>query len=205
MRASVSCLNKTHLPQPFLISEMLPFPHDLHSPQVDLLQHFLVCFMVSRTGHRTSDVPHQDWVEVQDHLPHLLAVLFLKHPKIPWPQGYCCLMVSLLSIGSPKSFSAELLSRRSVPSLSWCLRLFLLRCRTLHLLCWTSLSPSLPISSACWHLSKGLRNSLGYRPLLPILCHRQTYQGGTHYTFVPKLLWCCRMGIQFQSLTYLFS
>lgn len=112
-------------------------------------------------------MPHQGWAKVQDHLPHLLAVLFLKHHRIPWPQGPCCLTVTFLSTVTPKSFSLGLFSRRSVSTLSWCLQLFILRCRTLHLLCWTSLSPPLPISLACWSLSEGAAQLSGMSAASP--------------------------------------
>jgi len=59
------------------------------------------------------------------------------HPRIPLAflaaRGHCWLMVNLSSTRTPRSLSAELLSSRSAPSLSWCMGLFLPRCRTLHL------------------------------------------------------------------------
>ena len=59
------------------------------------------------------------------------------HPRIPLAflaaRSHCWLMVNLSSTRIPRSLSAELHSSRSVPSLYWCMRLFLPRCRTLRL------------------------------------------------------------------------
>ena len=60
------------------------------------------------------------------------------HPRMPLAflaaRAHCWLMVNLSSTSTPRSFSAELLSSRSAPSLYWCIGLFLPRCRTLCLL-----------------------------------------------------------------------
>ena len=59
------------------------------------------------------------------------------HPRIPLAflaaRAHCWLMVNLSSTSTPRSLSAELLSSSSTPSLYWCMRLFLPRCRTLRL------------------------------------------------------------------------
>ena len=59
------------------------------------------------------------------------------HPRIPLAflaaRAHCWLMVNLSSTRTPRSHSTELLSRRSTPSLYWCMGLFLPSCRTLHL------------------------------------------------------------------------
>ncbi|XP_068782109.1 uncharacterized protein [Struthio camelus] len=69
----------------------------------------------------------------------LLATLCLMHPRRPLAflaaRAHCCLMLNL-STRTPRSFSAELLSSRSAPSLDWCLGFFLPTCRTLPLPWW---------------------------------------------------------------------
>ena len=59
------------------------------------------------------------------------------HPRMPLAfltaRAHCWLINNLSSTRTPKSLSTELLSSRSAPSLYWCMRLFLPRCRTLHL------------------------------------------------------------------------
>ena len=51
----------------------------------------------------------------------LLAMFFLMHPRTPLAflatRAQCWLMGNLLSIRTPRSLSAELLSRRSIPDL----------------------------------------------------------------------------------------
>jgi len=47
-------------------------------------------------------------------------------------KAHCWLTANLLSTRTPRSFSAELLSSRSSPNLYWCMRLLLLKCKTLH-------------------------------------------------------------------------
>ena len=67
----------------------------------------------------------------------LCFTLFLTHPRIPsaflGTRAYCWLMANLSSTSTHRSCSAEQLFSRSAPSLYWCMRLFLPRCRTLHL------------------------------------------------------------------------
>ena len=59
------------------------------------------------------------------------------HPRMPLAflaaRAHCWLIVNLSSTRTPRFLSAELLSSRSIPSLYWCMGLFLPRCRTLHL------------------------------------------------------------------------
>jgi len=59
------------------------------------------------------------------------------YPRIPLAalaaRAHCWLMVKLLSTRTPTSLSAELSSIRYARSLYWCIGLFLMRCRTLHL------------------------------------------------------------------------
>jgi len=67
---------------------------------------------------------------------NLLATLYFRHPRIPLAflatRARCWLMSNLLSIITPWSFSAKLLSSESAPNLYWCVQLFLPRCRILH-------------------------------------------------------------------------
>ena len=64
----------------------------------------------------------------------MLDLLFLTHPSIPLAfyatRAHCWLIINLLSIRSPRSFSADLLSNRSVLNMYWCMWLFLPRCMT---------------------------------------------------------------------------
>ena len=77
--------------------------------------------------------PHQNRVEGLD----LLAMFLLMHPRISFDflatRAHCWLMANLLSIRTPRSFSAEIFSSRSTLSLYWYMWLFLSRCGILHL------------------------------------------------------------------------
>jgi len=60
------------------------------------------------------------------------------HPRIPVTffatSTHCWLMENLSSTRTRRSFSTGVLSSRGSPNLYWCMWLFLLRCKTLHLL-----------------------------------------------------------------------
>ena len=66
--------------------------------------------------------PHYCWVEGKDHLPR---------PAENAPPNAAPDIIHWLWHRPPRSFSAKLLSRWTVPSI-WCLGLFLPRCRTLQ-------------------------------------------------------------------------
>lgn len=63
--------------------------------------------------------PYLGSAEGQYPLPDLLAMLFLMHSRIPLAllasRTFCQLMVNLSSTSTPRSFSTELVSCRSVP------------------------------------------------------------------------------------------
>ena len=69
---------------------------------------------------KSSSLQEVEQKSVLDHPLKLLAALFLTCPGIPLAflaaRAHCRLTASLLSIGTPRSFSAELLSCRSAPS-----------------------------------------------------------------------------------------
>ena len=100
------------------------------------------------------------------------------HPRIPLAflatRAHCWLLVNLLSTRTPRSLSTELFSNRSALSLYWCNGLFLPRWRN-TCPCWTSSSSSLPNSPACPGITEWQHSLLVYPPLLPVLCHQQTW------------------------------
>lgn len=80
--------------------------------------------IMRRPGPCTQYVTHQCWLEWKNHLP--------------WPAGLAT-NAAWEAVGSysvstriSRVFSIMLLSRWSIPSMYWCLGLFLPKCRTLH-------------------------------------------------------------------------
>jgi len=97
----------------------------MESPELDALLHMW---------------PHQGRVEGEDNLPYPAShtVFDTAYSTIgclghrgTLPQG---LITSLLSTITPKPFSSELLCSMPSTNLYWYMQLFLLRCRTLHLI-----------------------------------------------------------------------
>ncbi|XP_068788224.1 uncharacterized protein [Struthio camelus] len=136
-QSSLLQAEQAQLLQSFFIGEMLQPPNHLGSPPLDSLQQCHVPLVLGS--------PELDTVlQVRLHQERgritsldLLPTLCLMHPRRPLAflatRAHCCLMLHLLSTGTPRSFFMELLSSRSTPSLYWCMGLFLPRCRTLHL------------------------------------------------------------------------
>jgi len=66
----------------------------------------------------------------------LLTIIYLMQPRILLAsfatRAHCWIMVKLVSIRTPRSFSAKLFSSWVAPSVYCCMGLFLPRCRTLH-------------------------------------------------------------------------
>lgn len=69
------------------------------------------------------------WVEGKDPLPPHTAMLLPMQPRIPlaFTAAHCWLMSNFMFTGT---FSAKLLSIWPAPNIYWCIRWFLLRCRT---------------------------------------------------------------------------
>lgn len=123
--------------QPFLIREMLLQTPYLYIPLLDSL----LCLSwteESRTGHRTPDEAPSGQCRGEDHFAWPAGHILFNAPEDPivllGHEG------TLLSHGQPavhqdtRYIFAELPSSRSSLNLHWCMRLFLLRCRTLQLL-----------------------------------------------------------------------
>lgn len=92
---------------------------------------------------------YQDWVDGQDHSPRPAVHALPNAAQNPLDsigyQGTLLAHGPLDVLHDPRSFSTELLSSTSAPSLCWCMGLFYPRCRTLYLLllnfrqfCWLS-------------------------------------------------------------------
>jgi len=120
---------------------MLQATHHLCDPPLESLQQTTV-FLEPRSpelGPVLQMWPHHGRRKGEDHLPWSASplVFFWMHTRIAlaFLATKACfqLVLNLLSTRTPRSFSIELLSSRSVPNLYWCMQLFLPSCRTLHL------------------------------------------------------------------------
>ena len=75
----------------------------------------------------------QCWVEGKDHLPWAAGSTLLNAAEDTTTAGsiHCWFVFNLVSTSIPMSFSAKLLYNWAIPSIYWCMVLFLPRCRTL--------------------------------------------------------------------------
>lgn len=121
--------------------------------------------------------PHtslKDWAERSNPCLNLQAILCLGQPRglvaTLAKMAHCWFVVNFVSSRTPRAFSGRCFVL-SVPGLSWCLRLFLAKSRTLHypLLSFIPAQPIYPDSkdpSEWWH------NHLAHQQLLPLLYSR---------------------------------
>lgn len=113
-------------------------------------------------------VPHQCWLEGQDHVPQLAGNAFPDAAQTLLAtfatRAHCCLIFSL-STKPSLSFSTQLLSTWIAPACIYlCMRLFLSRCRALNFPRLFLGGSSLLISPASWDPSGWPLTQLG--PLL---------------------------------------
>lgn len=121
--------------------------------------------------------PQQCWIVRKDHLPQpasntllmKLRMLLTFAMRVHW-----WVMVHLLSTRLSRSASTGPLSSQSVPTVYWCLRLFIPKGRTVHSSLLKFMQILGPISPACQGCSEWQHNHLMYQPLLPVLYHLQT-------------------------------
>ena len=161
--------------------------NDLHDPLQDLLQYVHVSFLL-----RSSDLdpalqtwPHQYWVKRKNHLPQPLAIVFLMEPgkllAACTGMEHCWLMISLLSIWTPRFFSEKLLSSCSVPACTHAWTYSFTGPGFCISLCWTFWNYCGSTSPACPSSFEQQNNHLLDQPLLPDLYHLQTFWEHTLY------------------------
>lgn len=110
---------QSQVSQGVLLRQMVQIPNHLCGPLLDSFQKFIVFLEWGSWNQlQYSKCDHQGRVEGRTTSPELLAMLFVMHPRIILAffatDTHFWLTANLLSIRTPRSFSAELLSWRSV-------------------------------------------------------------------------------------------
>lgn len=155
--------------QPVPRQEMLQSFNHPCSPSLDSLQYVHVSHILGSPELDTGlqMVPHQCWLEGQDHMPQPAGSAFPDTAQTLLAafatRAHCCLIFSL-STRPSLSFSAQLLSGWIAPACTcafW--GLFLPGCRTLDFLRFP-----LPVSPASWDPSGWPHNCLGSSPPSPL-------------------------------------
>lgn len=150
-----------------------PFNH-LHNPSLDSLQYVHV-FLVLGNPELGVAPKHLSKAEQREAITclNLQAILCLRQPRglvaTLAIMARCWFVVIFVSSWTPRAFSGRCFAF-SVPDLSWCLRLFLAKSRTLHypLLCFI---PGQLIYPASKDPSEWCHNYLVYQ-LIPVLYSR---------------------------------
>ena len=141
--------------QPLFVWELLWALNHLCGPLLELLQYAHVALTLGSPalGDNSPGACQQCRVERKDHISQPFCNVFSNAAGEAVghfaTRAYCWIMFHLVSIRMPRSFSAELLSSWSGPSLSWCMGLFLPRLRIWHfrLLCKVLVRPLLQLVS----------------------------------------------------------